>query len=581
MKLFRHAFLLLTTVIAVGCYDYDRNMTVEDIETLRDITQCFNARGKAWLTFNLQLSQPQPMTRANSYTDGDAADYAIKTLTLVLFHGAKSASEDQLTVASIYTMDYTPVSETHPQVTDHTTATIEISNDNINSGDRLFFLAIANTLPEIVVGETFATLKNSILDNVSNMIDNTRYFVMSNSPLASANNGTGTVSTLTAIKASQLYESSEGASSNPISIYMERAAAKVTVTESVTPKTIVGNPDIDFSTSDIKFALYNYNDRSYLVRHFDAIWLSYNNNNIRMVDSTALPNGQYRTYWSEDVNYTNRNNIRTIDGWSAMSGSYYCAENTFGVDYMADANTTSVVVRIQLNGGNDFYTTSVTGSDIIYQTPANEVSEEGTSASSSFSRRNSSKVTSAKTIDEYLREWLMQTNAAFRSWVNSYASGESRHVNIAVYTGDAGLTDAKVTAVTQTAQGAGSAGSNAFEALNLKTYFDNNISINYYRRGYCFYRVPIRHFTDSETPWQSAVTMTDNTATQAYASNEENYLGRYGVVRNNWYTVNITGVSHVGAPAIPQLTFDADDKVEQLLNTTLQVSGWTENSSDL
>ena len=156
MKLFRHAFLLLTTVIAVGCYDYDRNMTVEDIETLRDITQCFTARGKAWLTFNLQLSQPQPMTRANSYTDGDAADYAIKTLTLVLVHGAKSASEDQLTVASIYTMDYTPVSETHPQVTDHTTATIEISNDNINSGDRLFFLAIANTLPEIVVGEKVA-----------------------------------------------------------------------------------------------------------------------------------------------------------------------------------------------------------------------------------------------------------------------------------------------------------------------------------------------------------------------------------------------------------------------------------------
>ena len=101
-----------------------------------------------------------------------------------------------------------------------------------------------------------------------------------------------------------------------------------------------------------------------------------------------------------------------------------------------------------------------------------------------------------------------------------------------------------------------------------------------------FYRVPIRHFTDTETPWASTATMTNNSTAQAYqadgsATAEQRYLGRYGVVRNNWYTVNITSVTHVGYPVIPELTTDADDQVEQLLNATLRISGWEGNDIKL
>ncbi|WP_228368331.1 hypothetical protein, partial [Klebsiella pneumoniae] len=67
----------------------------------------------------------------------------------------------------------------------------------------------------------------------------------------------------------------------------------------------------------------------------------------------------------------------------------YCAENTFDVSNMKDNCTTSILVRLQLNSGLDFYTTSVTGQDIVFQLPRNEISEEGTSASSSFCRRMS------------------------------------------------------------------------------------------------------------------------------------------------------------------------------------------------
>ena len=110
-------------------------------------------------------------------------------------------------------------------------------------------------------------------------IGGTEYFVMSNAPLASANNDTGTVTTLVNVPASFFFKTEEEAEANPAAqIYLERAAAKVTVTESVScsPKKVLGNSYIEFETSDMAFAIDNYNTSSYLTRHFNSEWLSYN-----------------------------------------------------------------------------------------------------------------------------------------------------------------------------------------------------------------------------------------------------------------------------------------------------------------
>ena len=584
--------MLLAAMLLAGCCDYDRLETAEAAPM--DILSRFNAEGKAWLSLELNLAEQASLTRTD-FNDGIASEFAVNSLKLVLFHGSSTDAEDELKVASTYDVTYNPEPDDDDQVTRHSKVTVQVSSNNISQNDKLYILAILNVSPTIAEGATFAAVKNTLLTTAEGVtpmttkVGETEYFVMTNAPLASANDGTGTVTTLVDVPASYFFASAEDAAANPAAqIYVERAAAKVTVTESVSPKTVQGNTNIDFATSDIKFGLYNFNDRSYLVRHFNSGWLAYNiGSDYRFVETLPLPSGQYRTYWAEDVNYSDRNNIRTIQSWKEMGNSYYCAENTFNVASMTDENTTSVVVRIRVNGANDFYTTTVTGRDVIYQLPKNDLTEEGTSASSSFARHRSAKVASAKTIDEYLREWLMETNKGFRDWVRVYAAGEPKHVNITVErderdTGGSGKADARVTGVTQTAQASGSAGATAFAALDLENYFANNITLNYYWRGYMFYRVHIRHFTDTQTPWASTATMTDNTTGQAYIAEageggktaEERYLGRYGVVRNNWYTVNVRSVTHVGHPVIPPLTQDADDQVEQLLNATLQISGW-------
>ena len=576
--LYRTALILLVSLLTVACYDYDQWQQAEEEPV--DVLSHFNAEGKAWIS--LHISLPDNVTRTE-FDDGDGAESAIKTLKLVLFHGSSTDTEELLTVASTYDVDYATLADVHQQISHHTTTTLEITDSNIRNSDLLYMLALANASPSIAVGATFADVKAMTLTSPTNTIDGTAYYVMTNAPLASANDGTGSVTTLAGIDPSLLALTEDAATAPAGYVYLERVAAKVTTKLADDLEMhIKGNAGIDFAAGDFYYSLFNFNMQSRLIRSMDATWLPYGAGDKRFVESAKLLNNQYRTYWATDLNYDTAPEYNSMKGWKTMGENDYCAENTFDVAHMADVNSTSVLVALRLNGGNHFYTTSVTGSDVIYQMPANDVSEEGTSASETFAPRRSGKVASAKTIDEYLREWLMETNKDFRDWVNQYAAGEPRHVNIMVESKNEnfGLTDAKVQEVTQTARSAGSAGATAFDALDLKTYCDNNIKIMFYENGWCYYRVLIRHFDDTQAPWSSTGTMAANTPATVYGGNEASYLGRYGVVRNNWYSLSIHSVTHVGEPIIPPLTTAADDQVEQLLNATLQISGWEGHEQD-
>lgn len=598
-----HGLCLLCMLLTTACHnDYDTSEKVAQV----DILSRFDAEGKAWLNLDFHLpGNDDAVTRATIFDDGDAAEYAVNSMMLVLFSGTTATTEDNLTVASIYPLAYTPTTDSHEQVTHHSRHTIQITDDNIRNSDRLYLLAIANANPSITAGQTFAQVKA-----LTTAYKSGNYYVMSNAPLASAADGTGYVTTLVELDVSAFAPTEAEATRSAASVYLERSAAKVTVTTApALTLTVLGNTNIDFTTTDFQYAVDNYNATGYLVRHFSGDWLPYRSSTTagyRFTETASLPTFplRYRTYWAQDANYSTvpsgfpvgseltftphdtywaKSDVDKTAFWQAMNTHAYCCENTFNVARQQDDCTTSVLVRLQLNGGNTFYSTSVTGLDVIYQEPANSVTEEGTSANESFAKRRSAKVTSAKTIDEYLREWLLQTNSGLRNWVRTYAAGEPHHINIAL-TGDP-LTGLATATVTQTARTSGD-GVTDFAALNLNTYLSENIIIKYYKDGYCYYRVPIRHFTDTETPWSSAATMTGNTTAQAYTATapdtpESKYLGRYGVVRNNWYTISIRSVTHVGSPIIPDLTANADDEVEQLLNATLSISGWTTNEQAL
>lgn len=590
--------MLLAVLLLAACSDS------QEPEVPRvDILSRFNAEGKAYLTLQIPLGD-QTMTRT-TFDDGVGDEWKVKDVHLLIFAGTSEATAK---FASAYKVE-SPSLNPSPNQQITRTVTIPIDDQNLNTGDKLYVFALLNNNTSAITSfskssVTFAsgttiTTNSTLADlqaiTIADYKDASNYFLMTNAPLADANDGTGTITTLVEVPATYFFPTEAEALANPGGqIHVERLAAKTTVTNGITSYYILGNSYAQFVAGDLSFALDNYNTSSYACRHLSAVDYT------RLVETAPLPNGKYRTYWAQDANYeyvpgTNSTPALTFKThaqraditWHAMGDNVYSAENTFDVDHMQDDCTTSVLVRLQLNDGGDFYTTSVTGQDIIFQPPYNEVTEEGTSASDSFAPRRSNKVTydgtNYATIDDYLRTWLMQNSSAFRTWVNTYAAGEPKHVNIAVSTPTGGGT-ATVTSVTQTARTSGT-GASDFTGLGLAAYINANISLKFYDDGYCYYRVPIMHFGNDLTLWQSAASMEDNTTGWVYGDgttcNENNYLGRYGMVRNNWYNITITSVTHIGSPIIPPLTTDADDKVEQLLNATLSISGWEAHDQNL
>lgn len=88
------------------------------------------------------------------------------------------------------------------------------------------------------------------------------------------------------------------------------------------------------------------------------------------------------------------------------------------------------------------------------------------------------------------------------------------------------------------------------------------VGVEYFQKGVCYYNILIRH--------DDAIT-----ATMA--------LGKYGVVRNNWYTLTINSVKQPGSPWLPDTTNptdpkdpgEDDDDKEAYLSVEITVNPWT------
>lgn len=79
----------------------------------------------------------------------------------------------------------------------------------------------------------------------------------------------------------------------------------------------------------------------------------------------------------------------------------------------------------------------------------------------------------------------------------------------------------------------------------------DGIKVATYENGISYYPVRIKHFGDDLTPWKSSEKPLPTVNTGAYptANQAANYLGRYGVLRNNWYNIDVTGIKKARFPS--------------------------------
>ena len=447
---------------------------------------------------------------------------------------------------------------------------------------------------------------------------------MANAPLSNAvgsESYAGTVSTLTEIDPAKIYTTENEAASNPAAeIYVERAVAKVTVeadksiadggtltdkpavvqeNEAGTETAILANGDESTGSNDAQTTLATYtfkgwmlnqtNVKTYLVRNVAAgndannsWWKMKNpdvtttpstpNSQYRFIGNTPLATGVslYRTYWGTDPNYdqdpsTGDFKLITSKDWAtatnikAMGASDYCLENTFNVEHMNQDETTQAVVALTFNGGNDFWTLN-NSTETVY------LSQTNIDNAVKAAYLNTPEVVAA--LKDGLQDGKSSVSASDLTVTYKKGTGETDAPEAGKWTvtsitiNDSRASDFKDNKIPETLAANGDAFKAGVAAADL-------LNVQCYDGGVAYYPISIKHFGDELTPWTQPASGTD-----AYDNNNAaKYLGRYGVLRNNWYQLEVSGVSHIGYPEVPVIT-GQDDPMSRYLSVRINILSW-------
>ena len=334
------------------------------------------------------------------------------------------------------------------------------------------------------------------------------------------------------------------------------------------------------------------------------------NTKYRMVGRTAFfttghtPNG-YRTYFGEDVNFSGNtgliNNTLVDNGTTSNYGAFsttednilYTYENTIDENSMKYVNTTYVGIKARIGTGADFW--------VEKGQPKTKLDDATAIAGRVKANASSTFDTAIGTIDAAISTDLSSTSstiiAAGEQGANSIDE-VSYDLDAVVTLGTADATTAEQpytyqitmsnivakksgTALTTLTTAQQTAIETAVRALTnvaaILTPTDRTVDgLTFYKyaNGVSYYSMRIAHFggsdlpsgdktpTNGETPW-SAPSPAYNNYDKIYpetgksihdtpinygASRAAAWLGRWSIVRNNWYVLDIKKVEGLGSP---------------------------------
>ena len=400
-------------------------------------------------------------------------------------------------------------------------------------------------------------------------------FYMANAPL----NESGSVSTLVTIDKNNIYATKTEAESGTkaANVYVERGVAKMSVampgtTGTITVKdkahpTITTKSEVTFS----KWALDITNQKTYAVHNIDGL-----SKDFPAIWTTARFTGiNKRVYWGKDPNYENdilketdkdaerRAEFNFINATSeinkAFTESAYCLENTFNLANMYQGQTTRVIFKATYTPKDDtgakladtdgtFYTignmTTIlneTKLETAVNAVANPVLPTGyTIDYTNFKTKEGSHVITLADIKDATGTVLVGATP--------YSIGTGTKTGdeiVADINAKLGLTD----------------GAGRTEAM---------VGINTYLKGETYYIARVKHFGDALTEWKSG---------ENYGTENGKYLGRYGMLRNNWYELKIGNVYGPGYPGVPPVDpTQPDDENEKYLSVSVKILDWAKRS---
>ena len=117
--------------------------------------------------------------------------------------------------------------------------------------------------------------------------------------------------------------------------------------------------------------------------------------------------------------------------------------------------------------------------------------------------------------------------------------------------------------------------------VNAQLGLSGEKKISTYKEGVSYYIARIKHFGDGLTPWPATDGNKDTYGTGEDA--KKRYLGRYGVVRNNWYELTVNKVTNPGSPDVPTVNPDTpdDEGDKYYVNCTVKILSWAKRVQNI
>lgn len=347
----------------------------------------------------------------------------------------------------------------------------------------------------------------------------------------------------------------------------------------------------------------------------------------------------YRTYFAADPNYNvdakaamaasgsdpavpSTLNFTTADDddvrpWIDPNKHAYTTENTFDVKHQTWRNTTMVTVKTQLTdatdntkhpnfytvgkGGQTMYTETTDVQAVLHNIIMNDPTVSGavqTLLNEYATNYPSDNIKAGLTIT--LNPVSDAITGVGFSWAIAFTkNGSALSPQADGTTGHPAETTKNTalnTAITNFVHPTGDANKYADAVL-----------VSYYKNGLMYYNVKIQHFGEFETPWNGTPGTGDvvangtgvdvkeiyfktlhnatSVAESNYNEGQSKFLGRYGVVRDNWYKLEINGVTKIGSatPEDPSLTKPdtPDDEIENYISVHVHIVPWVLRSQSV
>ena len=380
------------------------------------------------------------------------------------------------------------------------------------------------------VGQSYNEWNRQILTPSVDDLAADNNFYMANAPLK----GTASPTTLVTIDKKNIYPTKEKAEAgtSAATVYVERGVAKMTVANpgTITVKDKATNTLTQSTVEFNNWALDITNKKTFAVHNIDGLSTDFHD----IWTTSRFIGTNSRVYWGKDPNYNlaelntadeandtkRKGEFNFITATSEINKDFtnttktnpvYCLENTFNLTNMYQGQTTRVIFKARYTPKDD------AGNPLAEQ--------DGTFYTIGNMTTILKEVDLKKAVNAAATSVLPGCTVDYAN-----LKKEGSHVITLTDVKDSSDKVLEANKTYGTKKGAEIV-KEINDRLGLKAGRpEEMVGINTYLKGVTYYIARVKHFGDALTQWDSG---------ESYGDNNKQYLGRYGMLRNNWYELTV------------------------------------------